>query len=171
MTVWQKFPKGVQYVFCVQEGYAKFVGEILVKRGFDDVRYLTGGIKTWGNLLIPKTVCEGDDYNLFQLFIRPGKASCSYGLCSGAEMMIVDPSRNVDFYLDFAKNKNSTIIKTFETHLQADYISGSRQIAGQTSADFFGGIDFDGTKAPCVKIVVGKAGMPVCGAGVEQEKE
>jgi glyoxylase-like metal-dependent hydrolase (beta-lactamase superfamily II)/rhodanese-related sulfurtransferase len=133
-------------IVCAQEGSAKYVGEILVKHGFDDVRYLSGGIKTWGNLLVPKAIHEGDDYSLYQ-FIRPGKASCSYGLCAGNEMMLFDPSRNVDFYLDFAKSKECTIIKTFETHLQADYIAGSRQIAEQTEAVFLGGKDFEGTKA------------------------
>jgi glyoxylase-like metal-dependent hydrolase (beta-lactamase superfamily II) len=49
--------------------------------------------------------------------------------------------------MDFAKEKGCQIIKTFESHLQADYIAGSRQIAAKTGADFFGGIDFDGTKA------------------------
>lgn len=142
-----KVPKGrAVRIVCAKEGSAKYVGEILVKHGFDDVRYLTGGIKTWGNLLVPMTIREGEDYNLYQ-FIRPGKASCSYGISSGDEMMLVDPSRNVDFYLDFAKSKNCKITKTFETHLQADYISGSRQIAEQTGAEFFGGKDFDGTKA------------------------
>ena len=133
-------------IVCAKEGSAKYVGEILVKHGFEDVRYLKGGIKTWGNLLVPKPLHEGEDYSLYQ-FIRPGKASCSYGLCSGQEMMLFDPSRNIDFYLDFAKSKNCKIIKTFETHLQADYIAGSRQIAEKSGADFFGGIDFDGTKA------------------------
>ncbi len=133
-------------IVCAKEGSAKYVGEILVEHGFEDVRYLTGGIKTWGNLLVPKTIHDGDNYSLFQ-FIRPGKASCSYGLCSGGEIMFFDPSRNVDFYLDFAKSKGCKVIKTFETHLQADYIAGSRQIAEQTGADFFGGVDFEGTKA------------------------
>ena len=133
-------------IVCAKEGSAKYVAEILVKHGFDDVRYLTGGIKTWGNLLVPKTVHDGEDYNLYQ-FIRPGKASCSYGISSGSEMMLFDPSRNIDFYLDFAKNKNCRIIKTFETHLQADYIAGSRQIAEKTGAEFLGGVDFEGTKA------------------------
>jgi glyoxylase-like metal-dependent hydrolase (beta-lactamase superfamily II) len=133
-------------IVCAREGSAKYVGEILVKHGFDDVRYLTGGIKTWGNLLVPKTVYTGDDFNLYQ-FIRPGKASCSYGICRGKEMMLFDPSRNIEFYMDFAKDKGCEITKTFETHLQADYISGSRQIAEKTGAVFFGGSDFDGTKA------------------------
>ena len=142
-----KVPQGRAIrIVCAKEGSAKYVGEILVKHGFADVRYLTGGIKTWGNLLVPRVVRKGEDYNLYQ-FIRPGKASCSYGLSSGDEMMIFDPSRNVDFYIDFAKSKNCKIIKTFETHLQADYISGSREISQRTGAVFIGGIDFEGTKA------------------------
>ncbi len=142
-----KIPKGRAIrIVCAKEGSAKYVGEILVKHGFDDVRYLTGGIKTWGNLLVPKTVHTGDDYTLYQ-FIRPGKASCSYGISCGKEMMIFDPSRNIEFYMDFAKGLGCTITKTFETHLQADYISGSRQLAEKTGAIFYGGADFDGTKA------------------------
>ena len=142
-----KIPKGrAVRIVCAKEGSAKYVGEILVKHGFDDVRYLTGGIKTWGNLLVPRIVHDKDEYKLYQ-FIRPGKASCSYGICTDTEMMLVDPSRNIDFYIDFAKEKGCKIIKTFESHLQADYIAGSRQIAEKTGAEFFGGIDFDGTKA------------------------
>ncbi len=45
------------------------------------------GIKDWGNLLAPVRVATGDDYELFQ-FRRPGKASCSYGLLCGKEMMV-----------------------------------------------------------------------------------
>jgi len=142
-----KVPRGEAIrIVCAQENSAKYVGEILVKHGFDDVRYLTGGIKTWGNLLVPKTVRKTDDYSLYQ-FIRPGKASCSYGLCSGDEMMLFDPSRDIDFYIEFAKTHDCKIIKTFETHLQADYIAGSRQISEKTGAVFIGGVDFEGTKA------------------------
>jgi len=122
-------------IVCAKEGSAKYVAEILNKHGFGDVGYLSGGIKTWGNLLVPKLVNPGMEYELYQ-FIRPGKASCSYGLISGGEMMVFDPSRAVDFYVDFAKEKGCSIIKTFETHLQADYIAGSREIAARAGAKF-----------------------------------
>ncbi|MEN8190071.1 MAG: MBL fold metallo-hydrolase [Thermodesulfobacteriota bacterium] len=133
-------------IVCAQEGSAKYVAEILEKHGYKDVRYLTGGIKTWGNLLVPRLVHDSDGYQLYQ-FIRPGKASCNYGLIKDDEIMFFDPSRNVDFYLDFAKEKGCRVTKTFETHLQADYIAGSRMIAEKTGCDFFGNEDdFKGTK-------------------------
>ncbi|UCF95220.1 MAG: MBL fold metallo-hydrolase [Desulfobacterales bacterium] len=131
-------PRGEKIrIVCAKEGSAKYVGEILVNHGFADVRYLAGGIKTWGNLLAPKRVESWKGAELYQ-FIRPGKASCSYGLMYAGEMMIFDPSRNVEFYKNFAQAHGCRIILTLETHLQADYISGSRQLAAETGARIIG---------------------------------
>lgn len=126
--------RGVRIV-CAKESSARYVAEILDRHGFE-VGYLRGGISSWGNLLVPKRVGQGTDYELYQ-FIRPGKASCSYGLISGKEMMLFDPSRNVDFYLEFAAQQGCMVTATFETHLQADYIAGSRDIARRTGAVFY----------------------------------
>jgi glyoxylase-like metal-dependent hydrolase (beta-lactamase superfamily II) len=151
-----KVPAGRRIrIVCAQEGSARYVAEILEKHGFTDVGYLSGGIKTWGNMLVPKLVAEENNFELYQ-FIRPGKASCSYGLISGGEMMVFDPSRNVDFYLAFAQAQGCRITKTFETHLQADYISGSRMIAEKTGAIFYGGKDFEGSKNPYTPLVDGE---------------
>ena len=124
-------------IVCAKEGSARYVGEIMQNHGFKDVRYLEGGIKTWGNMLIPQLVASDNNYQLYQ-FIRPGKASCSYGLISDDEMVLFDPSRNVNFYQGFAKRNGARIIKSFETHLQADYISGSKQITADNNAHILG---------------------------------
>jgi len=143
-------------IVCAREGSAKYVGEVLMNHGFKDVRYLEGGIKTWGNLLAPKLVASDNSYQLFQ-FIRPGKASCSHGLISGDEMVVFDPSRNINFYRRFAEEHGARVIKTFETHLQADYISGSKQIATVSGADIFGHEnDFKAAAFQYHKIVDGK---------------
>ena len=111
--------KKIRVVFAREES-AKYVSEVLIKHGFEDVAYLEGGIKTWGNLLVPKRVDMGSkEYHLYQ-FIRPAKASCSYGLIYRDEMIIVDPTKEIDFYQTFAREKGCRIVKTFETHLQAD---------------------------------------------------
>jgi len=124
------------HIVCAKEGSARYVAAILDRHGYGQIDYLRDGIVAWGNLLVPRRVGGGANYNLFQ-FIRPGKASCSYGLVSGKEMMLFDPSRNLDFYLEFAAQQGCMIAKIFETHLQADYISGSRDIARQTGATFY----------------------------------
>lgn len=120
-------------IVCAKEGSAKYIGEILMNHGFEDVAYLKEGIKSWGNMLAPVEIAKGDSYRLFQ-FIRPGKASCSYGLVCGNEMMVFDPAKNIDAYLQFAEQQNAKIVKTFETHRQADYISGSWPIQRAVSA-------------------------------------
>jgi len=124
-------------IVCAKEGSAKYVAEILEKHGFEDIGYLENGIKSWGNLLVPVLLSPGEEYQLFQ-FIRPGKASCSYGLQFKEELMLFDPSRNTEFYLDFARENGCKLIKTFETHLQADYIAGSKILSEKTGAEFWG---------------------------------
>lgn len=133
-----RVPRGEKIrIVCAKEGSAKYVGEILVNHGWQDVAYLEGGIKTWGNMLAPRLAAEGSGYRLFQ-FIRPGKASCSYALIVKDEMAVFDPSRNVAFYERFAEDNGCRVVKTFETHLQADYISGSRQLGKQAGAKIHG---------------------------------
>ena len=123
-----KVPRGKKVrIVCAKEGSSKYVGEILSNHEFDDVAHMKVGIKAWGNLLAPVRIAQDDGYELYQ-FRRPGKASCSYGLISGNEMMVFDPAKNIEFYIDFAKTKGCTITKTFETHRQADYISGSNML-------------------------------------------
>ena len=129
-----KVPKGKKIrIVCAKEGSAKYVGEILKNNGWEDVAYLTKGIKSWGNLLTPIRVNTGDDYELVQ-FRRPGKASCSYGLVYGKEMMVFDPAKNISYYQKFADERGCAIVKTFETHRQADYISGSQSLNRATGA-------------------------------------
>lgn len=130
-----KVPRGKKVrIVCAKEGSSKYVGEILVSHGYADVAHLKVGIKAWGNLLAPVRIARGKDYELYQ-FRRPGKASCSYGLLSGKEMMVFDPAKHIDFYLDFAREKGCTITKTFETHRQADYISGSDMLRRSAAAE------------------------------------
>lgn len=142
-----KIPKGKPIkVVCAKEGSAKFVAEILDKHGLGDIGYLEGGIKSWGNLLVPVLLNPGESYEFYQ-FIRPGKASCSYGLIKDDQLMLFDPSRNANYYLDFARLHNCRLIRTFETHLQADYIAGSRILSEQTGAEFLANeADFTGAK-------------------------
>ncbi len=142
-------------VVCAKEGSALFVAEILEKHGIADVGYLAGGIKSWGNLLVPVLLNPGETYQLYQ-FVRPGKAACSYGLVLEDELMLFDPSRNTDFYLEFARDHHCRLVKTFETHLQADYIAGSRLLAERTGALFLANADdFAGSRLTYTQLTDG----------------
>ncbi|MGV1100655.1 MBL fold metallo-hydrolase [Thiovibrio sp. JS02] len=154
-----RIPKGYKVrIVCAKEGSAKYVADLLVQNGFADVGYLAQGIVGWGNALVPEKVSqEGDAYTLYQ-FIRPGKASCSYLLISQKEAMVFDPSRNIDAYRKIAKKHGARIVKTFETHRQADYISGSPALAQEKGCTaMVNSLDFEGASFPHEPIVSGKA--------------
>ncbi len=144
-----KIPRGVPLrIYCYFEGGAKWTAHVLAKHGFNDVAYMKEGIRAWSNLIIPRSVHTGESYQLYQ-FIRPGKASLSYGLVVNDELILFDPAINTDFYLDFAKSRNLRISRILETHLHSDYISGSLELAKETGAtiyahkDDFNGAAFD----------------------------
>ena len=131
----KKVPVGRKIkIVCAKEGSAKYVADILIGAGFDDVGYLAGGIGTWADLLKPVLIERNDRFDLYQ-FVRPGKASLSYGLVCGEELFVFDPARTSEFYLEFAKKHKLQLTKVFETHLQADYISGNRGIAAAVKAE------------------------------------
>ena len=143
-------------IVCAKEGSAKYVAELLTKNGFDDVGYLKQGIVGWGNALVSKLVSPaGAAYKLYQ-FVRPGKASCSYMLLQGGEAMVFDPARNIEAYVKVAEENGCRIVRTFETHRQADYISGCQLLAKATGAVIAANrLDFEGAAFPYDEVVDG----------------
>jgi hydroxyacylglutathione hydrolase len=45
---------------------------------------------------------------------------------------VIDPRRDVEVYLDLARNHGLTITHALETHIHADFVSGSRELAART---------------------------------------
>jgi len=56
-------------------------------------------------------------------------AQGAYYIESNGEVAIVDPLREVQDYIDRAKNNNATIKYIFETHFHADFVSGHVTLA------------------------------------------
>jgi glyoxylase-like metal-dependent hydrolase (beta-lactamase superfamily II) len=144
-------------IVCAKENSAKYVADLLCEHGFTDVGYLRQGIVSWGNALVPRKVSgENDTFELYQ-FIRPGKASCSYMLICKGEAMVFDPSRNIDVYKGVAQKYDSRIVNSFETHRQADYISGTPQLALEKGCTVRAGKDdFTGATFPFQPIADGE---------------
>lgn len=154
----ERIPQGRKVrIVCSKEGSAKYVADLLCQNGFSDVGYLQQGIVGWGNVLAPTEVTPaGAPYTLYQCR-RPGKASCSYLLIAGKEAMVFDPSRNTSAYRGLAEQHGCTIIRTFETHRQADYISGGPQLVQETGCTMtVPPADFEGASFPCEPLVDGQ---------------
>ena len=48
--------------------------------------------------------------------------------------VVVDPRRDVDVYLEAARDRDLRIVEVIETHLHNDYVSGARELAALTGA-------------------------------------
>ena len=74
---------------------------------------------------------------LFERFEDKGLAHYSYLVaCEGAGVAaVVDPRRDVDVYLDFARSRRLRISHVLETHIHADFASGARELAERADAE------------------------------------
>ncbi|MDR9391938.1 MAG: MBL fold metallo-hydrolase [Trueperaceae bacterium] len=72
----------------------------------------------------------------FKHFYDPDLAQGSYliGCQASGEAVVVDPRRDVDVYLAEAAAQGLTITDVTETHIHADYLSGTRELADRTGA-------------------------------------
>jgi hydroxyacylglutathione hydrolase len=64
-------------------------------------------------------------------------AHASYLLGSEGEAVVVDPQRDVEIYLEAARQHNLQIRHIFETHLHADFVSGHTELAARTGAQIY----------------------------------
>jgi glyoxylase-like metal-dependent hydrolase (beta-lactamase superfamily II)/rhodanese-related sulfurtransferase len=72
------------------------------------------------------------------MFIQQLYTNCiseaAYYIESNGECAIIDPLRDVEVYVQLAKERNATIKYIFETHFHADFVSGHLDLSQQTGA-------------------------------------
>ena len=66
-------------------------------------------------------------------------AQFSYGIVSDCEkkIVLIDPARNPQQYLDFAKENDAEIVAVIETHPHADFISSHLELHETTGATIY----------------------------------
>lgn len=64
-------------------------------------------------------------------------ASYMIGCQRSGEAVVIDPSRSVDQYLDAAAAEGLRITGSAETHIHADFVSGSRELADRVGAKLY----------------------------------
>ncbi len=72
-----------------------------------------------------------------QQFFLKGIAHSSYLLGGAKTCGVVDPSRDVQRYIDAAEQMGMTITHILETHLHADFVSGHLDLAEKTGASIY----------------------------------
>jgi len=75
----------------------------------------------------------------FQHIYDKSLAQASYfiGCQKAGVAAVIDAKRDVDTYLEIAKANNMTITHIFETHIHADFLAGSRELAQLTGAQLY----------------------------------
>jgi hydroxyacylglutathione hydrolase len=72
-------------------------------------------------------------------FYEPALAQASYliGCAATGEAIVIDPNRDVDRYIAAAAREGVAITHVTETHIHADFLSGTRELAARTGARLY----------------------------------
>src|SRR3979490_1571734 len=72
------------------------------------------------------------------MFIKQFYTGClseaAYYIESNGEAAVIDPLRDIDPYLQLARERNTSIKYIFETHFHADFVSGHLDMSKATGA-------------------------------------
>ncbi len=82
---------------------------------------------------------------VFEQINSEGLAQLSYivGDDKAGAAAVIDPRRDVEIYVNRARELGVHITHAIETHIHADFVSGTRELAAQTGAEICGGTSKD----------------------------
>src|SRR3977135_3384468 len=93
---------------------------------------------------------------IFERVLTDGIPAISYLIGDDEEgtAAVIDPRPDVEIYLELARKNGVSITHIFETHIHADLVSGSRELADRTqTAKIFasgeGGAGYGVARRPC----------------------
>lgn len=122
------------YTLCAAGTRATQAAQYLAEQGFD-VAVVEGGMGAWGQVYDSAQISH-EELSIVQVR-RRGKGCLSYIIGGEGKAFVVDPSLDIDVYLDLAKEHEWQIEKVFDTHLHADHLSGARELAKRTAATLY----------------------------------
>lgn len=111
---------------CAGGKTSLIAASLLHDQGFEAYS-LQGGMKGW-SLSWNTARLSFPDFDVIQ-FRRTGKGCLSYLLASNNEAIIVDASLPIEAYQDILVREKLTLKYVIETHLHADHLSRSKQLA------------------------------------------
>lgn len=113
---------------CAAGKTSQIAAEQLAARGLQALS-LDGGMKAWSLAWnIAEVPGAGDTVHVFQVR-RTGKGCLSYLLGAKDEALVIDASLDPHVYLDLASRYGWQITGVLDTHIHADHLSRSRQLA------------------------------------------
>jgi len=116
---------------CAAGKTSSIAADQLNEQGFE-VYSLQGGMKAW-SLAWNKAKLSFRDFEILQ-FRRTGKGCISYMIISNNEAIIVDASLPIEIYQDVLIKEKLKLKHVIETHIHADHLSRSKQLAESNNA-------------------------------------
>lgn len=122
---------------CAAGKTSQIAAEQLVARGLPQVFSLEGGMQAWSLAWNTAYVPVPDQSVQVIQIRRTGKGCLSYLLGAGNEATVIDASLDPQVYLDLAAHHDWQITNVLDTHIHADHLSRSRQLAKRSGAMLF----------------------------------
>lgn len=110
----------------------------LVKDGHEAYS-LEGGMKGWSLSWNTATIDIGNT-KVIQVR-RTGKGCLSYIVASGSKAVIIDASLPINVYQEILRDNNLTLQAVLETHVHADHLSRSKQLADSNHVPLYLPVD------------------------------
>ena len=135
-----QLPRGVEVVvLCAHGGSSELVAGLLLEAGIPSAN-VRGGMLAYGSYLEPVPVpLEPEQRSRFSLWQvnRRGKGCLSYVISSGKDAVVVDPSRDAEWYEAFVAARGARIARVLDTHVHADHVSGGPALARRPGVPYF----------------------------------
>lgn len=116
---------------CAGGKISMIAADLLQKQGFEAYS-LEGGMKGW-SLSWNTAKISFNDFSVIQ-FRRTGKGCLSYMIVSNKEAIVVDTSLPIEAYQEILQKEGLTLKHVIETHIHADHLSRSKQLAESSNA-------------------------------------
>jgi glyoxylase-like metal-dependent hydrolase (beta-lactamase superfamily II)/rhodanese-related sulfurtransferase len=118
---------------CASGKISQIAADFLAAHGFHAFS-LEGGMKAWSLAWSSAEITVNNaPVHIIQVR-RTGKGCLSYLIGIEKEAFVIDASLDPQVYLDLARNRGWHITRVFDTHIHADHLSRSRQLAERSGA-------------------------------------
>lgn len=116
---------------CARGKLSLFATEILANKGIESYS-LTGGMNAWNSAYDTQELFF-NNFKIIQVR-RVAKGCLSYIIGSQNEAIVVDSSLEPSVYKEIAEKENWKINYVTDTHIHADYVSRTLELANETNA-------------------------------------
>lgn len=130
-----EIPKNMPVVTVCAAGKTSLIAAEELKKKGHDAYSLEGGMKAWNyawntaEINLPES-----EVKIIQVR-RSAKGCLSYIIGSSDESIVVDASLDPEVYLEIAKKYSWKIKYVMDTHVHADYLSRTKELAAKTGAE------------------------------------